>query len=107
MTSEEGRKIMSHGWKATFITEAIEQAAKGLEPLDLFFHIDPLINEDKQTISETLESITTLISSQRDSSTMAVMMKTNGNLKKYHINNILDILIDDMMLIFLQNRFLD
>ena len=107
MTSEEGRKVMSHGWKATFITEAIEQGAKGLEPLDLLFDIDPLINEDKQTILETLESITTLISSQRDSSTMAVMMKTNGNLKEYHINNILDILIDDMMLIFLQNRFLD
>ena len=107
MTSEEGRKIMSNGWKATFITEAIEQRAKGLEPLDLIFVIDPLISEDKQTILETLESKTMLISSQLNSSTMTVMMKTEGNLKEYHINNIFDILIDDMMLIFLQNRFVD
>ena len=34
MTSEEGRKIISNCWKADFITEAIEQGTKGLEPLD-------------------------------------------------------------------------
>ena len=56
MTSEEGRKIISDGWKAAFITEAIEQGTKGLEPLDPFFNIDPLINMDNQTIVETLAS---------------------------------------------------
>ena len=56
MTSEEGHKIISNGWKAAFITKAIEQGTKGLEPLDPFFDIDPLINEDNQTIVETLAS---------------------------------------------------
>ena len=56
MTSEEERKIISNGWKAALITEAIEQGTKGLEPLDPFFDIDLLINEDNQTIVETLPS---------------------------------------------------
>ena len=42
MTSEEDRKVISNGWKAAFITEAIEQGTQGLEPLDPFFDIDPL-----------------------------------------------------------------
>ena len=33
MTSEEGRGIISNGWKAAFITEAILKGKKGLEPL--------------------------------------------------------------------------
>ena len=32
MTSEESCKIISSHWNATFITEAIEQETKGLEP---------------------------------------------------------------------------
>ena len=56
MTSEEGRKIISNGWKAAFITEAIEQGTKGLESLDPFFNIDPILNEDNQTTVETLPS---------------------------------------------------
>ena len=56
MASEEGRKTISNGWKAAFITEATEQGTKCLQPLDLFFDIDPLINEDNQTIVETLQA---------------------------------------------------
>ena len=54
MASEESCKIISNHWKATFITEAIEQGTKDLEPLNMFFDIDSLIKEDNQTIVETL-----------------------------------------------------
>ena len=49
--AEESRKT-----RAAFITEAIEQGTKLLEPLNPFFDIDLLINEEKQTIVETLAS---------------------------------------------------
>ena len=46
MTSEEGRGIISNGWKAAFITEAILKDKKGLGPLDPFFTVDPLLNNN-------------------------------------------------------------
>ena len=35
-TSEKGREIISTGWKAAFITEAISTGSHGLESLDPF-----------------------------------------------------------------------
>ena len=55
MTSEEGRGIISNGWKAAFITEAILKDKKGLEPLDPFFTVDPLLSNVDQ-INEEIQS---------------------------------------------------
>ena len=55
MTSEETCGIISNGWKAAFITEAILKSKKGLEPLDPFFTVDPLLNNDDQ-INEEVQS---------------------------------------------------
>lgn len=54
MISEEGSKIITNGWKAAFITEALEQGIKGLKLLHPFFEIDQLINENNQTIIEAV-----------------------------------------------------
>ena len=43
LTSEKNRTIISNGWKAAFITEAIENGSSSLEPLDQFYEVDPLI----------------------------------------------------------------
>ena len=56
MISEEGSKIITNGWKAAFITEALEQGIKGLKLLHPFFEIDQLINENNQTIIEAVVS---------------------------------------------------
>ena len=54
MTSEEGLGIISNGWRAASITEAFLKGKKGLEPLDPFFTVDPLLNNDDQ-INEEFE----------------------------------------------------
>lgn len=46
-TSEKGREIISNGWKAAFITEAISSGTSGLEPLDPFSSVDPLSDESE------------------------------------------------------------
>ena len=53
MTSENGREIISNGWKAAFITEAIEKGTKCLEPLDLFITVDLLIHDGPQISEES------------------------------------------------------
>ena len=55
MTSEEGHGIISNGCKAAFITGAILKGKKGLEPLNPFFTVDPLLNNDDQ-INEEVQS---------------------------------------------------
>ena len=45
LTSEEESKIISNGWKAAFIVEAIEKGSKSLDPLDPFYEVAPLTNE--------------------------------------------------------------
>ena len=54
MTSEEGHGIISNGWKAAFITEAILKGKKGLESPDPFT-VDPLLNNNDQ-INEEVQS---------------------------------------------------
>ena len=95
MTSEEGGKIISNGWKAAFITEAIDQGTKGLEPLDPFFDINPLINVDNQTIAETLASqddidffATRFINDESDD-------EHEWEFEGMPLNNIFDIIKDD------------
>ena len=56
MTSENGREIISNGWKAAFITEAIEKGINGLEPLDRFITVDPLIHDEPQISEESFEN---------------------------------------------------
>ena len=53
MTSEEGGKIISNGWKAAFSTEAIEKGSKSLNLVDLFYKVVPLTNE----VNEMFEMI--------------------------------------------------
>ena len=40
MNFEESHNIVSNGWKAAFITEAIEQETRDPEPFDTFFDIN-------------------------------------------------------------------
>ena len=47
LTSEKYRTIISNGWKAAFITEAIENGSSSLEPLDPCYEVDPLINTEE------------------------------------------------------------
>ena len=49
LTSADGREIISNGWKSACITEALLKGKKGLEPLDPFFEIDPLLDDDDGT----------------------------------------------------------
>ena len=36
LTTSEGKEIIANGWKAEYITEALEKGKRGLEPLDPF-----------------------------------------------------------------------
>ena len=49
LTSEKGRGIISNGWKAALITEAICSGINCLEPLDPFQWIHPLANKNSNT----------------------------------------------------------
>ena len=76
MSSEEACKIIPNDLKAAFLTEAIQQGMKCLEPLNPFFDIDPLINEDNQTTVEKLAR-------QDEIDLFATwLIKTNENLKE-------------------------
>ena len=48
-TSEKGREIISNGWKAACISEALSSGSLGLEPLDPFQAVDPLTTEKSNT----------------------------------------------------------
>ena len=47
MTSQAGREVISNGWKAAGITEAIKKGLSWLESLDPFQSIDPLVELDE------------------------------------------------------------
>ena len=47
-------ELISCDWKADLITGVIEKGTKSLGPLDQLFDINLLINEDNQSITETL-----------------------------------------------------
>lgn len=49
LTPEKGRGIISNGWKAALITEAICSSINCLEPLDPFQWIEPLANKNSNT----------------------------------------------------------
>ena len=75
--------------------------------MDAFFDINPLIKEDNQTIVETLASqddihffATQFIKDESDD-------EDEWEFKGIPSNHIFDIINDDMVSIFLQNRFLD
>ena len=48
-TSQKGREIISNGWKAACISEALSSGSLGLDPLDLFQAADPLTTEKSNT----------------------------------------------------------
>ena len=94
MTSEEGRGIISNGWKAAFITEAILKGKKGLEPPDPFFTVDPLLNDDDQ-INEKVQS------NQDNAGFFAMRFEDEGDnddddweFEGEEVNNIFDIIND-------------
>jgi len=55
LTTSEGKEIIANGWKAAYITEALEKGKRGLEPLDPFALIDPL-DEVSDPIDFVVES---------------------------------------------------
>ena len=100
MTSEECRGIISIGWKAAFITEAILKGKKGFEPLDPFFTVDPLLNNNDQ-INEEVQS------NQENASFFAKQFEDesdndddNWEFEREEVSNILDIINDDQSSLF-------
>ena len=47
LSTEAGQKIIENGWKAAGITEALSKGLSGLESLDPFHSIDPLIQQSE------------------------------------------------------------
>ena len=45
MTTPEGKHVISSGWSAAGITNALKNGETCLKPLDLFADIDPLVSE--------------------------------------------------------------
>ena len=45
MTTPEGEQVISSGWSAAEITNALKNGETFLEPLDPFADIDPLLSE--------------------------------------------------------------
>ena len=45
MTTPEGEQVISSGWSAAGITNALKNGETCLGPLDLFADIDPLVSE--------------------------------------------------------------
>ena len=45
MTTPEGEQVISSGWSAAGITNALKNGETCLEPLDLFADIDPPVSE--------------------------------------------------------------
>ena len=45
MTTPEGKQVISSGWSAAGITNALKNRETCLEPLDTFADIDPLVSE--------------------------------------------------------------
>ena len=45
MTKPEGKQVISSGWSAARITNALKNGETCLEPLDLFADINPLVSE--------------------------------------------------------------
>ena len=45
MTTPEGEQVISSGWSAAGITNALKNGATCLGPLDSFADIDPLVSE--------------------------------------------------------------
>ena len=45
MTTLEGEQVISYGWSAAGITNALKNGETCLEPLDPFADIDPLVSE--------------------------------------------------------------
>ena len=54
-TSEKGREIISNGWKAAFITEVISTGSHGLESLDPFQAVDPLVDNESSTFETNVK----------------------------------------------------
>ena len=58
MTTPEGEQVISSGWSAAGVTNALKNGETCLEPLDPFADIDPLVSEpsveqDDSTILST------------------------------------------------------
>ena len=45
MTTPEGEQVISSGWSATGITDALKNGETCLGPLESFADIDPLVSE--------------------------------------------------------------
>ena len=53
LTSEAGRKVIANGWKVAGIAEAILKDLIGLENLDPFDSIDPLVQSSDEIIDQS------------------------------------------------------
>ena len=62
MTTILGKQIFHNGWKAAGITDALNNKTDGLESLDLFHDIDPMMEKAQKHGNLTLQSYTEAIS---------------------------------------------
>ena len=95
-TSADGRNIISNGWKAAFIMEALSKGTNGLEPLDPFASIDPL-SEDSESmeivvrLDDDVDPFFVSRNSEDDSESDVDCVDDDGE----HVRNTFDV-IDDM-----------
>ena len=54
-TSGKGWEIISNGWNAAFVTEVISTGSHGLESLDPFQAVDPLVDNESSTFKTNVK----------------------------------------------------
>lgn len=64
MTKESGKNVIKNAWKAAGITEALESGIEGLESLDPFQDIDPMLQDSNEDNQPNLSSLSNLSEEQ-------------------------------------------
>ena len=57
LTSETGREIIKNGWKSAGISKAVSDGLNGMEDLDPFHSIDPLLESSNESAHQSNESL--------------------------------------------------
>ena len=57
LTSAAGRDVIANGWKSAGITKALSVGIEGLEYLDLFYLIDPLVQQSKEMLDPSNDDL--------------------------------------------------
>ena len=66
ITSAEGKKVILNGWKVTGTYDGIRIGIEKLPAVDLYYDIDPLVNESNIAGAKNLEAVCLLNQDQLD-----------------------------------------